>query len=526
VSEFVAPLDLGAEVARVHAKSASGTITVVAVVVDELESALTVLRAVCDLTDGVLLDADDLALTTAVNGTTDPVIRAAVVTALGSGASLSRHVVLVNKGGGQIDAEFRNPPTGASPSPGERTVLALARAVVHRDLDDHEFAVIAYRDSVIDLQFREAIWNLGVKQLAGMPHRTLRTVVFVAESAIDIGLHCDTEFGFRFALEKSRMLKRSGRDNLNHWAAKLAAEREPIVLFLGAGFAASSRLPLGNSLRDSAIRRLLGISVTDPLASQQLADRFFDWIDAKDDWLTPTEKALNKDKFTQALTLEQVIRAEARTYEDLPTLAEFKSHHDKVIGSPGSAVLDLADILRNVTGQRLILVEVNFDLLVERHSPHPLKVFASDDDFKSAKDYLAAYLGGTEAAIPLLKLHGSIDQLDTCIVSADQTAIGLPSGKLDAIRALLPTDERRRRWVYIGASMRDHDLLRVFRDSDFASRTDEVWVAPYLADTVEEYAHDRLAFWRNRELRTIDDRLITVTADAFFGALRQAWPTP
>ena len=71
-----------------------------------------------------------------------------------------------------------------SPSPGERTVLGVARAAVHKDLDVHSLAVIVYRDTQVDYPFRRAIWNLAVKQLANMPHPTLGTLIFVAESPI------------------------------------------------------------------------------------------------------------------------------------------------------------------------------------------------------------------------------------------------------------------------------------------------------------------------------------------------------
>jgi hypothetical protein len=252
-----------------------------------------------------------------------------------------------------------------------------------------------------------------------------------------------------------------------------------------------------------------------------LATRFHRWLTERTDWLTPKEAALREDEYVEQLTLEQVLRIERLVYPNLPTLQEFKAHHDAVIAAPGSAVLDLAQVLAKGAG-RVILAGVNFDRLAETHSTVPLRIF-SDPDFNGAAEYVRRYLAGDESDIPYLKLHGSIENQETCIVTADQTDLGVSGGKLDAIRALLLPGAVPRLWIYIGASMRDKDLLRVFNDSDFASGTSEVWVSPFLQDTVEAYAADRSAFWRESPYRSVDDRLISETADAFFGALRSAW---
>ena len=198
---------------------------------------------------------------------------------------------------------------------------------------------------------------------------------------------------------------------------------------------------------------------------------------------------MSRDTYIAGLTLEQVIRAEKRHLSALPTLDYFRELHDSVVGSPGPAVLELGEILRISKG-KLILAEVNFDRLVEEHSPVPLRVFASDEEFEEADKYVTDYLAGEETDVPLLKLHGSIERPGTCVVSDEQTEAGIGAGKLRAIRSLY---NDRRAWIYIGASMRDRDLLTVFRGSDFANGTDEVWVSPFLPDTVEDFARSRWA---------------------------------
>src|SRR5205823_2236065 len=103
-----------------------------------------------------------------------------------------------------------------------------------------------------------------------MPSPTLRTLVFVAEGTIDIGLHCQAGYGFQLALDGDRLLQRKGVDSLNAAVAMIAKQADPFVLFLGAGFSYSSRMPLGNDMRDRAIRRLLSIPVQEPMTSKRL----------------------------------------------------------------------------------------------------------------------------------------------------------------------------------------------------------------------------------------------------------------
>jgi hypothetical protein len=515
-------LRLAREIEAFHSQTEQGRVTVLPIIVDELTDTRVVIRMLSELSNGRLFMWDDGDIQGPVPQTAGSlVMKPAVETALSTVPSGgSRRVELVQPTPGVIDAVFVDPPAGPDPSPGEKTVLAIARAVMHSDLDTSELAIISWRDAIVDLRLRSALWRLGVEQLTDMPHPTLRTLIMVVESTIDIGLHCQTGRGFRFAVEGGRLLRRHGKDDLAATAWQVANHPKPFVLFLGAGFSASSRLPLGNSLRDQAIRTLMNIDPTTPMTSQQLARRFYDFVSSREGWLTPQESAMGAESYVQDLTLEQVVRAEKRLHPDLPTLQSFRVHHDSVVGVPGSAVTELASILRLLGGQ-VILVEVNFDLLVETHSGVPLRVFSSEADFASAAEYLRRYLNHEETAVPLLKLHGTIDVPDTCVISDDQTELGVGSNKLNALRTLLDEADPRL-WIYIGASMRDRDLLRVFSDEDWARGVDEFWVSPFLPDTVERFALLREPFWRGRDFRHIDDRLVSETADAFFAALRKA----
>ena len=285
MSLAISLLELAAELGRLHDRSTHGSITVVPVIVDDLVTAMPVLRSLCEIMDGVLLDAGDPALQTAVPGTDDRARRSAVEVALSSVSAGSRGIELVDLPGKLIDARFGGPGSIA-PSPGQRALLGIARAVAHNDLDTHELGVITYRDTTIDFPFKRSVWNLAVGQLSGMRNPTLRTLVFVAESAISVDLHCQRARGFRLAIDGERLLRRHSDDDLRAWAKRIALWEHPIVLFLGAGFSASSMLPLGNMLRNRAIRGLLDIDDLDPITGHALCDRFYDWISGKQGWMT------------------------------------------------------------------------------------------------------------------------------------------------------------------------------------------------------------------------------------------------
>lgn len=513
----VALLDIGRRIVVDHLNNPAGEISVIEAVVDGLDEILPVLAAVAHVCEGILLDTREPSLSSAVEVTSDEVRRAAVESAFADEGSRRVEIRIASD---HVDAFFPDVPEGGT-SPGQEMVLSIVRALLHKDLDNHPLGIITLSEGPLDYSYRRGVWSAISNHFRGMPSTTLKTLVVAAESGIDIDLHCGTGTGFRFAIEGERLLVRNGRADLAVRARSLAATTEPFVLFLGAGFSASSRMPLGNRIRDDAIRRLLGIDLKEPLTSEELARRFHAWI-AEKGWMNPIERSLAPDVYIENLTLEQVVRAEKRVNPAItsPTVLAFQEHHDRVLNAPGQAVHDLCRFLGSPT-HRPIIVETNFDLLVEAHCSVPLKVFASDEDFLRAPDYLRGYIAGGENAVPVLKLHGSIDRPETCIVSTAQTEGGVGENKLAAIRCLRE-GEGRRQWIYVGTSMRDLDLRNVLREEDFARSVDEQWVEPYLSPGVQEFGMTRAPFWTDTGLPDIQDRLITETADAYFAAVRVA----
>jgi hypothetical protein len=524
--EPVVYFELAYELAKVHARNSSGRIHVIPLIVEDLSRVDPVFEALTKVWGGVLLNAEDDDLEGPVAITVDLVRRTAVLEVLGDPSLGERRIALsdgVVGSDGVADLTFAALGDPGERSPGQRTMLGLTKALLHSSLDQHDLAIITYNETLLDLDFKRLMWDLAVKQFEWMSSSQLKTLIFVSEGWVDVDRHCRTGRGFRFALQGGRLLRRYGESDLKAWAGSIVRATGPLVLFLGAGFSQSSNFPLGNSLRDSAIRRLLGLGLGRGIGSTELAQRFHDWVSEKDGWLTGSESRLSGQQYAESLSLEQVMRIERRQFpaEDvLPTLRDFTIHHDRVINAPGSAPRSLGALLP-LLQRKVVLLTVNFDRLVETTAQVPLRIFSSPDEFVEAADYIGNYLGGRETDVPLLKLHGTIDVPQTCVISAEQTEVGPDAGKVAALRALL-NERSRVDWFYVGASMRDKDLLQVQRDADFSRGSEEHWVSPYLVETVESYATDKQAYWRERENRGVGDRIVTETADAFFEALLSA----
>jgi hypothetical protein len=517
----VALFELGRALVEVHENGVPDGLTVITVLVDDLGESLPVLQALTEMTDGRLFDAAPRDATPTdmdrpVPGAANTVRRAAVAELNWPG--VAREMVLQDLPEGYVDAVFKS--GGADASPGERMVLAIARAVVHQDFGERPLVVIAYTETAVDVLYREAIWRLAIDRLRGTTEPTCRTVMFVAQGSINVRRHCQYQKGFRFAISDGRLLKRNVDQDVVSVAAQIARTSEPLVLFLGAGFSESSGMPLGTDLRDRAIRRLLGLDSSDPSSPIALAEQFHAWVSDKNGWLSTEERQLSRANYARSLTLEQVVRAEERFDSSLPTLREFLKHHDEVVDKPGSSVTDLAALVES-SNLRIVLVEVNFDRLIEHNLKVPLRVFATESDFGDAPDYLTRYLSGAETKLPLLKLHGTIEDLGSCVISSGTTELGLGKNKRSALEQLLD-QKQPRMWVYIGASLRDLDLRPTLSQPQFATGLAERWVMPYLDQGVADFASAREKFWNNTGLPHIGDRLVTETSDTFFAALRKA----
>ena len=180
-----------------------------------------------------------------------------------------RDIFLLDEDSGLLNVGFRNPEAAVESSAGDGVLASVIRAATHEELDRSAFAIIAYESGVLDRSSKKAAWDLMLNHLNDMPNATLRTLLVVVEAAINIDLHCQSGRGFRFAVERGELLRRHGSDHLRSSVNQIIqqARASPIVFFLGAGFSASSRMPLGDALRDNAVRRILNIPPEEPADS-------------------------------------------------------------------------------------------------------------------------------------------------------------------------------------------------------------------------------------------------------------------
>ena len=524
--------ELGQKIAESHARHASNSVTLIPIVVEDLHAARPILNALAQIHDGCFLDASDqnadmrqnLNVYEPVPGTNDHVRREAISTSLSRSVNT---VKIVDEGDDLLDVTFQDSRNAVNLSAGDRTLHAIGRAAAHKYLDEFPFAVIAYKSGTLDKRSRKAAWDLMVRHINGAPRKTPQTLVVAVESAIDVDMHCETEFGFRFAIEQGHLLYRQGAGHLRLAAKQIVEQSKtsPIVFFLGAGFSVSSHIPLGDQLRDNAILRILDNAQFEGLDSTDLGMLFHDLLSAmhgNTEWLSKAERSMNSKIFASYLTLERVLAVEKRLYPNLPTLIEFKERHDKVIKTPGPSAQILAKILQNDSA-KIIVVQLNIDCLVERCMQAGMKIFASNEQFQGASEYISRYCDGIEQEIPLLKLHGTIESIDTCVVTQDQTDSGVCDAQFQTLTTLLEISENRLPWIYIGVSMRDRDLLQVLNGQQFARQLDERWVAPYIVPSVRIFGEHREPHWEGTKFEALEDRVITETSDAFFEALYTAW---
>ncbi|WP_419862992.1 SIR2 family protein [Candidatus Poriferisodalis sp.] len=393
-------------------------------------------------------------------------------------------------------------------------------------MDDYEFAILVYSNGPLDARAEEAAWNLIMQRIHGSQRAIPQTLILAIESGIDIATHCQPETGFRYAIEHGQLVRRRGKQHLRQATAQIAEQcrSSPVVLLLGAGFSVSSRLPLGDELRDNAIMRLLNDPSLESLDSIDLGVEFHTWLSelsSTPEWISREELLMDPREFASGLTLERVLVVEEQFRPELPTLQEFKDRHDEIVDSPGPSVVHLAKILESWDA-KLIVAQLNFDCLLERNTSAPLKPFISDEEFGDAVSYIERYCNGDEDSVPLLKLHGTIDEIETCVATQDQTNRGLATTKFRTLISLLDLSQSPLPWIYIGASMRDRDLLQTLNGQQFAKGLDEQWVIPYIVRSLKKFGDEREPHWKDSGLRGLEPRVITETSDAFFEMLAES----
>ncbi len=371
-------------------------------------------------------------------------------------------------------------------NPGDRNFLGALAALLHKDLAGQSLGVIAYDHDQMDKEARAALWKLLTVDLpaSGGP---MPTNLVVCIGGKDDAQYLGPGPSLRFAVRQNTLVRRHAWHVSEREIARLADGSEPIVLFLGAGASFASGLPLGDALRNEALREFLHDK--SGAAVPELVRAFFEWV-RDNGRLLATEFASNEKIFSDTLTLERVLREvyyEMHGTKVPRVLAEFAVREKAALGSPSKGILALREVMRKRL--RVVVVTVNFDRLVEDGMGDCVTVYVTDKEFAKAPKALNSYLATGEGSIPVLKLHGTIDRPETIVVNVEQTALGLSPERSEALAALIGTLDRPTPWIYVGYSMRDPDVLAELAVPRVALGIDERWVAPVIDQNV-----DRLSF--------------------------------
>jgi SIR2-like protein len=420
--------------------------------------------------------------------------------------------------GGEIDAGVTSPP--------DHALLGLATATIDERLrTPGDLVVVFYDEAQLEPFERPFAWQYATKVMPGYIAAQVRHVVVVLAAERPDEYHLSGNPSLRWSVDGKEVVQRNLASTNGNLTQRLIDDQDShLVLFLAAGFSACMDMPLGNSMRDFALRQLLPDSTRVP--DGELPRQFYVLM-ADQGNLLEFEQGQTNEELARQLTFERVLREELSAFDPSPTLAELERLEAAALAAePVFAVRHLKSMLSGT--RKLILVTVNFDRLIEHDEDERIEVFADDDRFAGCVAYIDRYLDGEPDAerVPLLKLHGSFSEQASLIASIEQTLIGLTSDKADALdRACSPRGDGRVPFVYVGSSMRDIDITLQLSQPRYATQLDERWVMPLPSSSVAEFVHrHRVATWHHRGVSaSLEERLVSWTATEFLERLAATW---
>jgi hypothetical protein len=498
-------------------REGSAGLKVVPVAVQELSAHRDLIDAAIRDAGGVFLDTNELI--NGAEGEVDEELRDIVTSSLSvpraGGEQLNLNVEEVGHETIRATIDGVDQPT----SPGLRTVLGIAASLFHRDLKTTSLAVLAYDESGLEEDLADAVWRMFTERLPNTSVASLSTLIVLIEASnIRYDRHCAPGLSLEYRLGQQGLEHRKDHVANQVMITRLCNRAEPfLVLFLGAGFSGSSAWPLGDEVREEALRNMFNSSAP----YEELVGSFYDYL-RSEERLLPQEQDLSRAEFIRSpFTLERVLREEKHHYgaDKSPTLKRLHAYNGEAVEAPGPAVSALHRLIDSE--RRLVIVTVNFDTLIEINDN--VELFVDDDEFVRFPDYLENY-SRNGGRVPVLKLHGTIDRPNTIIATVDDTSVGLSVPKSAALRSLLPHTVPLP-WIYVGYSARDLDITNLLREREFGEGLYENWVSPFPVATIKEFAEQwRRELWRRSGVVDVYwERCITMTADAFFEELERCW---
>ena len=490
-------------------------VSVVPVVIDDFDRHGDLIRAALHADGGAVVLASEA--TSGVDGIIDTALK----------THIEAHLQVPRVGGGSTKVEIHSHDgiiratidgqlnlTNSS----HQQIAGVAVALLSDVVQNSDTAIIVYNDTGLDEDWAQAIWRL-FGELHGMPLLNIRQLIILIErhNREPQDYHLNDEPSLRYLVDATDFMPRkpspTTKADIHHLAHQ--ARENGLVLFLGAGFSRSSDLPLGDSLRDDALKTFLAMP---DKRAVELASSFYDYL-LTNERLFHTEIGQSIQEFSYNLTLERVLREEfwRSGIDGSPTLRRFEELNRNALNNTGPSIRSIRAIIERIP--RLVLITVNFDNLVEGSSSNVFTIVA-EEDFESGVNYIDSYLEGKNDKVPFLKLHGSIESKSTIVATSDQTAMGLSTAKDQCVRGVL-REQGRIPWVYVGYSMRDPDLWSVFQSNEFIDGVDEYWVAPFAEKSVREWCEVHRQF--DGRQRRLWERCITLTSDRFLNELLDAW---
>lgn len=436
-----------------------------------------------------------------------------------AGAALPDQVVVAEDVAiGGITASVARSDAPVEPS--LKLILRCASVIGSAAVDDFELVIVTADIAGMDAHRRVLLWRMLTINpvdltISGAPTTLVPVLGTKVQPDFDYGQAPDV----RYVVRWDRVIRRSPARYSGAVETIGRPGRGPIVLFLGAGASASAKIPLGNAYRDLALTELIGTQAP----GRDAAAAFFEYLHEHQRFMPgdPADRAV----FARELTLERVLR---ETFSDLGPRPRATSPVIRQIVADCAAALQqvragrraLRELAASLPG-RLLLVTVNFDELIETDLGVPRSVYYRPEHYKDNLSDLRAYLAGDlSKPMPVLKLHGSVQDPDSLIATVDKTAAGLHEDVRTALDEVLNVAGAPLTWVWIGCSMRDRDM-NAWLGGRGADAFDEWWVDPLPGQALDDFFQQyRAAKWTETG-RTLDNRLVVDSADRFLTALAE-----
>jgi len=215
--------------------------------------------------------------------------------------------------------------------------------------------------------------------------------------------------------------------------ADLLHSSDPLVAFVGAGASAlpPSSLPTWRGFND--------------LLLESLADQLAEYSGNRQ----PTEELLSVFRARRDDTRFFAPDFQAQLMEEEVGADYFRVWQSLESSVYGPVHKDLAELASK--GRLAAIITTNFDSLIEtalRDRGQPFEVFHDRESFGALARVVA---GEPPSALPVIKIHGSIEDASSLVDTLRQRLAGRPESLANALQVLL----RKHPWLYLGFSGAD-----------------------------------------------------------------------